>query len=66
MIATLNKNDMKKFLMTLALLLSVVVGCAQTEEQIEQVKAIEGTYELDENFGYSSIVAIRCTTSFGC
>lgn len=44
---------MKKFLMTLALLLSVVVGYAQTEEQIEQVKAIEGTYELDENFGYS-------------
>lgn len=44
---------MKKLLLLWMMTLLPGVIYSQTKEQMEQVKALEGTYELDENFGYS-------------
>lgn len=44
---------MKKLLILWMMFLSVESVYSQTKEQLEKVKATEGTYELDEDFGYS-------------
>ena len=44
---------MRKLLILWMMTLFAGVVYSQTEEQLEMVKSIEGTYELDEHFGYS-------------
>lgn len=45
----------KAILMFILSILSVTFISAQTNEQIEKLKQIEGTYQLDNDYGYSYI-----------